>query len=106
VFASGPDFATVRDLIAKLDVPRRQVYVDAAILDLSVESAKNLGLSFHGGQQGGGVDAQGVHDWTAVGASGSGSLITDAKSAAALFGAGGLTAGILGKGIDVAGVTL
>ena len=34
---ASADFLMVRDLIAKLDVPRRQVYVEATILDLSVD---------------------------------------------------------------------
>lgn len=49
VLASGRDFITVRDLIKKLDIPRRQVFVEAVILEISADKARKIGLSFHGG---------------------------------------------------------
>jgi general secretion pathway protein D len=49
VLASERDFLTVRDLIKKLDIPRRQVFVEATILEISVDSTRNLGVAYHGG---------------------------------------------------------
>jgi general secretion pathway protein D len=49
VVASGRDYITVRDLIKKLDIPRRQVFVEAVILEISVDKTRKLGLGFHGG---------------------------------------------------------
>jgi general secretion pathway protein D len=47
--ASGRDYITVRDLVKKLDVPRRQVFVEATILEISIDKSRQLGLGFHGG---------------------------------------------------------
>ncbi|MFI5290513.1 MAG: type II secretion system secretin GspD, partial [Polyangia bacterium] len=49
VLASGRDYITVRDLIRKLDIPRRQVFVEAAILEITVDKTRNLGVAWHGG---------------------------------------------------------
>jgi general secretion pathway protein D len=44
ISASPQDFATLRAVIEKLDVRRRQVYVEAIILEVSVERARQLGI--------------------------------------------------------------
>lgn len=48
VTASNRDFAAVRDLLSKLDQPKRQVYIEAVIMDVSTEKGLELGLAFHG----------------------------------------------------------
>ncbi|MGZ3440825.1 MAG: secretin N-terminal domain-containing protein, partial [Polyangia bacterium] len=96
VFANASDFATVRDLVQKLDVPRRQVYVEAIILDLSVDKARTLGLSWH----------QTASDGTnsAFAANSGGNLVSfDAASVAAAAAGGGLVAGVLGKSFSLFG---
>ncbi len=49
IVASGRDYITVRDLIKKLDTPRRQVFVEAVILEISIDKSRQMGLGFHGG---------------------------------------------------------
>ena len=49
IVASGRDYITVRDLIKKLDIPRRQVFVEATILEVSVDKSRKLGVAWHGG---------------------------------------------------------
>lgn len=49
VIASTQDFFSLRDVIRKLDVPRRQVFVEATILEVSVDKARKMGISYHGG---------------------------------------------------------
>src|SRR5262245_63443806 len=49
VLASGRDYITVRDLIKKLDIPRRQVFVEAVILEISIDKSRKLGVAWHGG---------------------------------------------------------
>jgi general secretion pathway protein D len=44
ISASAQDFDTLRAVIEKLDVRRRQVYVEAIILEVSVERARQLGI--------------------------------------------------------------
>ncbi|MEW6298401.1 MAG: type II secretion system secretin GspD [Thermodesulfobacteriota bacterium] len=48
VSASPQDFATLRAVIEQLDVRRRQVYVEAIILEVSVDRARELGIELQG----------------------------------------------------------
>ena len=48
VTASAHDFAAVREVIRRLDRPRRQVYIEAVVLDLSVQRTNALEVAFHG----------------------------------------------------------
>ncbi|HEX8950466.1 MAG TPA: secretin N-terminal domain-containing protein, partial [Polyangia bacterium] len=49
ILASGRDYITVRDLISKLDLPRKQVFVEATILEISIDKTRKLGVAWHGG---------------------------------------------------------
>jgi general secretion pathway protein D len=48
VISSGRDFIALREVIEKLDAPRRQVFIEAVILELQASNDMNLGTSFHG----------------------------------------------------------
>ncbi len=48
VISSGRDFLAIRDVIRELDVPRRQVYIEAMILEVQVGSGLELAASVHG----------------------------------------------------------
>ena len=43
VLASGSDFAALRNVLQRLDIPRRQVYVEAAILEIRVSEGFEFG---------------------------------------------------------------
>jgi general secretion pathway protein D len=49
VNSSNRDYATLRLVIDKLDRARRQVFIEAVIMDLAVSDQMTLGVSFHGG---------------------------------------------------------
>jgi general secretion pathway protein D len=49
VTSSARDYAQLRMVIDHLDAERRQVFIEAVIMDLSVDRSNTLGLSFHGG---------------------------------------------------------
>jgi general secretion pathway protein D len=49
ITSSNRDYATLRLVIEKLDRPRRQVFIEAVIMDLDVSDSLNLGFAFHGG---------------------------------------------------------
>jgi general secretion pathway protein D len=60
VTSSGRDYSAMRLVVGKLDRPRRQVFIEAVIMDVSVKQSSNLGVSFHGGTTadlGGGGDS-------------------------------------------------
>ncbi len=47
VVGSGRDFLAVREVIRELDVPRRQVYIEAMILEVLASSGLQFGTSSH-----------------------------------------------------------
>jgi general secretion pathway protein D len=49
VTSSLRDFANLRAVIDKLDQPRRQVFIEAVIMDLTIDRENQLGVSFHAG---------------------------------------------------------
>ena len=46
IVASPSDFETVKDVIQKLDIRRRQVYVEAAIIEMSLTKMRDVGFEF------------------------------------------------------------
>ncbi len=51
ITSSGRDYAQLRLVIDKLDRPRRQVFIEAVIMDIGVSDSNTLGFAFHGGSQ-------------------------------------------------------
>jgi len=49
IVASTRDYLSLRTVIKQLDKPRRQVFVEATILEVSLSKQRDLGMSFHGG---------------------------------------------------------
>ncbi|MEO8904179.1 MAG: type II secretion system secretin GspD [Polyangiaceae bacterium] len=49
ITSSNRDYATMHLVVDKLDHARRQVFIEAVIMDLSVSDSTTLGMSFHGG---------------------------------------------------------
>ncbi len=45
------DYAALRAVIDKLDQPRRQVFIEAVIMDLNVSRTTDLGIGYHGGAE-------------------------------------------------------
>ncbi len=43
------DYAQLRNVIDKLDRARRQVFIEAVIMDVNVDHSTDLGIGFHGG---------------------------------------------------------
>ncbi|MFO0723251.1 MAG: type II secretion system secretin GspD [Myxococcota bacterium] len=49
ITASKGDYASLRRVIDQLDVPRLQVFVEAAILEVAIKRDRTLGTGWHGG---------------------------------------------------------
>ena len=54
VSASPQDYGTLQTIISKLDIPRRQVYVQAVIVEVSAKRMRELGISYQGSANFGG----------------------------------------------------
>jgi len=49
LISAGPEqFALIKQVIEKLDIPRNQVYVEALILELSMDATREIGVSLQG----------------------------------------------------------
>lgn len=48
ITASPSDFSVIRNVIDKLDIRRKQVYVEASIMEISVDKQRELGFEFRG----------------------------------------------------------
>jgi general secretion pathway protein D len=48
IIASLNDYQTLVDVIRKLDIRRRQVYVEALVMEISLDKARDLGVEFRG----------------------------------------------------------
>ncbi len=49
VMSSGRDYLAVRDVIRRLDQPRRQIFIEALILEVQISKSLDIGTSSHGG---------------------------------------------------------
>jgi general secretion pathway protein D len=49
VFSSLKDFQALRKVIEKLDSPRKQVYVEAMVLEVLLDKTRDTGVAYHGG---------------------------------------------------------
>jgi general secretion pathway protein D len=49
IMASGRDFLAVREVVKRLDQARRQIFIEALILEVQISNTLNIGTSSHGG---------------------------------------------------------
>jgi general secretion pathway protein D len=98
VLASAQDYLQLKNLIRKLDVTRRQVLIEATILEVSLDRLRDLNLSLHGGDVSGSGNV-------VFGGSNAGATIGAATSDGqqALLGdmAQGLAVGVIGSPFEV-----
>ena len=90
IVASVKDFLALREVIRKLDAPRRQVFIEASIFELNISSARDLGTSFHLGDE--------VRDGIVVGGVQHGDL--SSLNPASLATGSGLLGGLIGPLLD------
>jgi general secretion pathway protein D len=95
VTASRDDYRRLRKVINLLDIPRKQVFVETVIMEISDSDRRDTGASWHGGRPG-----KGERGINILGARGSQSLNL---GAALLDGSllGGLALGVFGQSINV-----
>ena len=49
IVASPKDYELIKQVIAKLDIPRRQVFVEAVLLEVTLTKGRDVGTSLHAG---------------------------------------------------------
>ena len=60
IIAEPKEFQTLMPIITSLDAPRKQVYVEAAIVEVSTDTSLNLGVNWQGASDFGGGSSEGV----------------------------------------------
>jgi general secretion pathway protein D len=92
IVASGRDFVALSQVIRDLDISRRQVFIEAVILEVNLKSGLDVGSSFHGG-----VPVDG-NEGAVVGGLQSSSL--KSLNVASLASAAGLIGGLIGPELE------
>lgn len=104
VVARPRDFLAIKNVIKELDRPRRQVFVEAAIMEVSLERSRSLGIAMHGGN----IFDTGSGDGYYAGRTELNSL--QSLSPAAMFLGSGSTPGFLmalaGPSVEIAGLSI
>ena len=93
VLSSLDDFRTLRRLIEEIDVPRKQVFIEATIMEVLRSKDRQVGVSYHGGRPaGGGAVAGGFNAARTL-------LLDESTLGSALVGLSGLAVGAPLQGV-------
>jgi general secretion pathway protein D len=90
IVASLADFEMLKDVIQKLDIRRRQVYVEAAIIEMSLAKQRELGFEFQATNLN---QIEGSNKLAAVGGTNFGNIATAASGPAGFANLNGLNVG-------------
>jgi len=97
ITASRDDYLRLKRVVDQLDIPRKQVFVETVIMEVSDQTSKDNGVSWHGG----GIASGDGGSASIIGARGSSSI---SPAGALLDGSllAGLGLGIFGEALNVA----
>lgn len=103
VIASQSDYRSLTRVIEKLDIPRRQVFIEAVIMEVNLDRNSALGVNMHGGvplKSGAGTLP------LLLGTNYKGSGLPPSTSITGLAGLGGFLAGLQGPLTTIPGLNL
>lgn len=96
IIAAPEDYAILKKVIDKLDIRRRQVFVEAVVIEVGSEDTIDLGIGYHSGMPGEGEISFG-YGAAALGASTIGGIADVASTADSLTG---LAFGVFGNDLE------
>ncbi len=99
VMSSFKDFQSLRRVIEKLDAPRKQIYIEALIMEVTTDKNRKVGVSYHGGA---GKDIGGKQSLLLGGYNANQTLGAAFDPKSLLNNMGGLSAALFGPAIDPA----
>ncbi|HEY5996840.1 MAG TPA: type II secretion system secretin GspD, partial [Candidatus Deferrimicrobiaceae bacterium] len=100
IIASVNDYQTLLEVIRKLDIRRRQVYVEGLIMEISLDKGRDVGVEFRGAVQTGGNSGAALTGTNFGFTGGVNDLLTAIASGNPLFMSGtGLIAGGIGGNV-------
>ena len=97
VMSSFKDFQALRRVIEKLDAPRKQVFIEALILEVTTDKSRDVGVSYHAGK---GQDIAGKQSLLLGGFDAQKTLGDAMNPTAMLNDMGGLSAALFGPALD------
>ncbi|HEX7596843.1 MAG TPA: type II secretion system secretin GspD [Polyangia bacterium] len=97
VMSSFKDFQALRRVIEKLDAPRKQVFLEALILEVTTDKDRKVGVSYHAGK---GQDIGGKQSLLLGGFNADKTLGAAFDPKTLLSNMGGLSAALFGPSID------
>jgi general secretion pathway protein D len=103
VMSSFKDFQALRRVIEKLDAPRKQVFIEALILEVTTDKARQTGVSYHAGK---GQDIAGKQSLLLGGFNANQTLGAAFDPKTLLNNMGGLSAALFGPAINPADTKL
>ncbi|MGB8295136.1 MAG: type II secretion system secretin GspD, partial [Polyangia bacterium] len=103
VMSSFKDFQALRRVIEKLDAPRKQVFIEALILEVTTDKARQIGVSYHAGK---GQDIAGQQSLLLGGFNANQTLGAAFDPKTLLNNMGGLSAALFGPAINPADTKL
>jgi len=105
ITAKRDDFVVLEEVIKKLDIPRRMVYIEALIMEVSVDKDFKLGVEWRGAKQTGSSGGGAIAPFVGSGGLGQDGSYTAFPSVDSTTGAigfpTGFSMGILGAGIKI-----
>ena len=107
ITADRDDYKVLEGVIQKLDVPRPMVYIEALIMEVSVNKNFNVGVEWRGLKDIGSADLKGLGpNATAVGMAGftGPSIIPQLNAQGVPVIPGGFSLGVIGAGIKIGGI--
>ena len=101
ITASRDDFYRLRRVIQMLDIRRKQVFVEAVIMEISDNNTRDTGVGFHTGYEQENLAGSGI-GMGAIGSVGGGSLVSALSGEAGLaMDLSGVALGVFGSSIPV-----
>ena len=101
IMANKDDYLVLEDVIKKLDIPRRMVYIEALIMEVSVSKRFDLGVQWLAADDVGSVDGRQMGRFAA---STPAQSIFPAPSTAGVSLPSGFSLGVLGETITISGI--
>jgi len=102
ITANKDDYLILEDVIKKLDIVRRMVYIEALLMEVSVSKDFDVGVQWLAGYESGSTDGQKIV--TFGGSTPSSSIFPTANAAGQVSLPTGLSVGVLGEAITIAGI--
>jgi general secretion pathway protein D len=103
ITSNRDDYVILEDVIQKLDIPRRMVYIEALLMEVSVDKRFELGVRWHGVDEIGSYDDRTIGGFTSSVPPDVNIPTIDPVTAAGAFPPG-FSLGVLGDAIEIGGI--